>query len=69
MASQIRGLLQQLLKPLTCGVPQGSTIGPLLFLIYFNDLPYVSNLRTRLFTDDTISGFNNVRKLSKHCMV
>ena len=45
------------LKPLVCGVPQGSVIGPILFLCYVNDIvniAYSADVRMTLYADDTV---------------
>ena len=46
--------IESSMETITCGVPEGSTLGPLLFLLYINDLPNASEkLSFRIFADDT----------------
>ena len=53
---------------INCGGSQDSTLGPLLFTLYINDLPKVSRFRT-MFADDTVLTIssNNPQQLNQAC--
>ena len=59
--TEINGFISEQ-QSIDCGVPQGSVLGPLLFLIYMNDIQYSSTkLNFFLFADDT-----NILYADKH---
>ena len=64
------GCSSELLDVINCGVPQGSILGPTLFILYINDICNVSNLvKCILFADDTNVFCAGDNKLELECML
>ena len=57
------------LSDVKIGVPQGSVLGPMLFLIYINDLANCSNFDTTLYADDCVLTISHKNTLTIYLKV
>ena len=62
------GDIESCLLNVVCGVPQGSVLGPLLFILYINDIVNCSNFECTLFADDAalVLAADNIKLLKKN---
>ena len=55
-------------RPVPSGVPQGSVLGPVLFLLYINDITKHIQSTMRLFADDSII-YREIKNICDHALL